>query len=297
MPRHSAVMTHLRERAGLQRQIMARKLKAYLSAAVELPRAMDCVALREFLEISHTSFDPRLGARFKEGWLSTTFTTGVHCGDMQCVPTFNSKYWVVLRDSYLAAYDSSMDGNAAQVVQLDAGLEVQSGATVTVATCAPLRCGPGASGDPLTIVVRTNQGELLLRAASKREAEDWVVALRSRIDATPYTQQHALGSFAPPRKHAQTRWFVDGRNAYTVMVEALRSAQYEIFLTGACTVARLQPSRKTRFETQPHALGLLLSPCCPISYSLAGFCIVQAGGWCLVWMWCETRWRTRWCRR
>jgi hypothetical protein len=210
---------------------------------------------------------------------------------MQCVPTFNSKYWVVLRDSYLAAYDSSVDGNAAQVVQLDAGLEVQSGATVTVASCAPLRCGPGASGDPLTIVVRTNQGELLLRAASKREAEDWVVALRSRIDATPYTQQHALGSFAPPRKHAQTRWFVDGRNAYTVMVEALRSAQYEIFLTGAWSAARVKvPSARDLVCIARSRTALAATV-------LPHFSVMQAGGWCLALMWCATLWRTRWCRR
>lgn len=223
--------TRLAERGAFRRQVMARKLKAYLSAAVELPHAMDCVPLREFLELSVTSCDPRLGPRFKEGWMATTTGTAIGCGDAaRCVPGWGSRYWMVLRDSYLAAYEDSRSHDASQVVLLDDTTEVVAGSGLTVVACNPLHCG-GANGDPLTLALRTRQGELLLHTSSRREAEDWLLALRSRIGATPRTQPHALSSFAPPRA-AEVRWCVDGRNTFATIVQAIKSAQYEILMTG-----------------------------------------------------------------
>lgn len=223
--------TRIAERGPFRRQVMARKLKSYLSAAVELPHAMDCVALREFLELSVTSCDPRLGPRFKEGWLSTTSGTAIGCGDAaRCVPGWGTRYWMVLRDNYLAAYADSRTAEPSQVVLLDDSTEVVAGSGLNVVACNPLHCG-GAAGDPLTLAVRTRQGELLLHSGSRRDAEDWLLALRSRIGATPRTQPHALSSFAPPRA-AEVRWCVDGRNTFATIVQAIKSAQYEIFMTG-----------------------------------------------------------------
>lgn len=253
-------LARLRERAAYQRQILARKCKSYLSAAVELPRAMDCIPLREFLEISSSSFDPRLGPRFKEGVLSISFQSSAYsrCGPQAArqacmgLPVWNIRsesFWSVLRDSYLLLYENSVSSEPQQCILLDSGLRVRSGAAMPMmgGLCNPLAssaigakglgftscgCAPGAAGDPHVVVLDLLQGQLQLQTRSRVEAEDWIVALRSRAGATPYTAHNALDSFAPPRKNAQTRWLVDGRNGFQVIAEALRRAKFEILISG-----------------------------------------------------------------
>ena len=160
-------------------QSMTRRLRQYLSACLELPAAMDLVPLRQFLEVSRTSFDPVLGWKGKEGMLlaayDALFVRGVACA-MSWRP-----YWFALRDGYLAAYDDSRCLEPSQALLLDEATDVYSGAAMPVATCGTLSC-LGSQADARTITIITAQGRVLLAATSKREADDceWVA---KRFDA------------------------------------------------------------------------------------------------------------------
>lgn len=233
------IVHRLREDTRVARLSVARHLRAFLQSCLDLPNSNDCVALREFLELSRSSLDPRLGPRFKEGWLLACNSGVVYTGRMACVQRWKP-LWFVCRDSYLAAYTDSRDDDPDEVVLFDCGLDCISGAVAPVADCGPLACVPttfapatsAADHHARSLTVTTNQGRLVLMAPSRREAEDWLLALRGRKLANEYCNPAPLGSFAPPRTGCHMRWLVDGRNTYAAVVEAMRSARFEICLTG-----------------------------------------------------------------
>lgn len=215
---------------------MTRRLRGYLSALLETPHALDLVPLREFLELSAASLDPLLGWKGKEGVLlaayDALFVRGVGCAGAW------RPYWFALRDSYLVAYDDSRCLTPSHVVLLDEATDIYSGAVMPVGTCGATSCfGAGISegvggGDVRTLTLITAQGRVLLSARTKRDADDWVSAVRERMAHCLHAQRQPLGSFAPPRRGAQCRWLVDGNNTYAAIMEAMRGAQHEIMITG-----------------------------------------------------------------
>jgi hypothetical protein len=215
---------------------------------------MDCNPLREWLEMSATSFNPLLGFKGKEGYLLTSNSAVVVAG-MPCVPSW-TQYWFVLRDSYLALYDNSREPDPAQVVLFDASTRVYSGAVLPVADCGGGMCMPGGGGgDSKSITIMTAQGRVVLQAPSKKEAEDWVLALRAGVAACEYAQPKALSSFAPQRQGGQLRWLVDARNTYAAVVDALQQAKHEILITGWWVTGEMGLIREEESEAA-RALGV-----------------------------------------
>lgn len=207
-------------------------LGAFLVACLALPRALDCVILREFLELSRTSLDPRLGSRFKEGYLKLASHT-VECGGALCVPSMWKRYWFVLRESCVALYENSRSLDPLKVILLDQGTSITEGLEAQVVNCGATACiGAHPSDDQHLLNLTTNEGTSVMVADSIRDAVEWVHAIKARIKKCQWCLPNPLGSYAPNRQIADVKWLVDGRNAMTAMVEALKAARHEILLTG-----------------------------------------------------------------
>lgn len=101
-PRQPRWLRHVLEPSCEERDRLARQLRSYLVQALELPRANDCVHLREFLELSAVSFDPRLGWKGKEGHMQ------VRVVPLMIVNTVAMEaLWLVLLLSLLLALESA----------------------------------------------------------------------------------------------------------------------------------------------------------------------------------------------
>ncbi|RYY34528.1 hypothetical protein EON62_03220, partial [archaeon] len=188
-PRDVRFARDFRERRTQHRRLVARKLRYFLTACLELPKSMDCIALRDFLELSWSSMDPRLGPRYKEGYLLTS-NLAVNAMCSSCIPSW-TRYWFVCRDSYIVAYENSRSTTASQVILFDAGLEVHSGAVMPVVGCGTVACMPTNSNngaDPKVLNILTDQGRVVLVAPNKKEAEDCTcprVACINRLTSHP----------------------------------------------------------------------------------------------------------------
>lgn len=219
---------------------MARRLRTYLQAVCDLARAVDCIPLREFLEMSKDSLNPLLGWKGKEGSLkvSTNFMKLINVQ----VPIIGSwsKCWVALRASHLSIYPHSRSDSPMFVLLFDSEFEVKTYST-TAAFDMVGECFNSVrrksitkkrSPDARRILVKTSSGSILFQASSKREAEDWILALRERQINCMQIAKNPLASYATPRKDCLARWLVDGRNAFSAMLLAMRLAKHEILLTG-----------------------------------------------------------------
>jgi hypothetical protein len=164
----------LHERVRVSHQRLATQLRDFLLAVVALKRAWRYTAVREFFELSATSFDPLLGWKGKEGTLMASSDAVMGRG-VPCIPSW-TPFWFVLRDSYLAVYQDSMSADPVHVLLLDAGTAVYSSIVMPVKACggacgavAPL--GSSYRRHARTFALLTEQGRLLLSASSRREAE------------------------------------------------------------------------------------------------------------------------------
>jgi hypothetical protein len=203
------------------------QLHLFMCACVSIPGALESPALKEFLEWSPASLDPRLEPRLKEGYLSASNVALDSAG--ACSTNIMQRYWFVLRASCIVIYENSSSEQPKHAILLDDGLQFQ-------VELKPQRligeCSTQGKHGWHYIAIDTKQGQLVVATKSKKEAADWMMALKQVKENSLYCHAKHLGSFAPMRSNAYMRWLVDGRNAYAAMVQAMQSAKEEIFITG-----------------------------------------------------------------
>ncbi|KAL4401075.1 Phospholipase D1 [Malassezia pachydermatis] len=72
--------------------------------------------------------------------------------------------------------------------------------------------------------------KLKLSAPSEREMEQFLLSIKFVAQNNPYGKPNRFDSFAPIRRHVSAQWFVDGRDYYWNLSEAILRARERIYI-------------------------------------------------------------------
>ncbi|KAI8067472.1 hypothetical protein BC940DRAFT_53410 [Gongronella butleri] len=169
----------------------------------------------EFLEMSAISMVQDMGWKGKEGYLRQRN----HLVQHRCCQWLTSRMWktqwVLLRDSYIAFCDDIAASSPTAVLMLDNSFTMHA-------------TKPNLLGNYHLIL--TNQTRRIQLKGNKRELDEWSAQIKKVQDGSPWIRQHRFDSFAPVRRHAKVKWFVDAENHFNAVAEAILSAKVEIYI-------------------------------------------------------------------
>lgn len=81
--------------------------------------------------------------------------------------------------------------------------------------------------------IRNSSRTLILKCNTSRRAKELAEYLNeaSTVHARDFVRTNANESFAPTRKRVHSQWFVDGAAYFEAVLQAIRSARQEIYIT------------------------------------------------------------------
>ena len=106
-------------------------------------------------------------------------------------------FQVLLRDSYIAFCDDIAASSPTAVLMLDNSFTMHA-------------TKPNLLGNYHLIL--TNQTRRIQLKGNKRELDEWSAQIKKVQDGSPWIRQHRFDSFAPVRRHAKVKWFVDAES-------------------------------------------------------------------------------------
>lgn len=208
-----------------------------------------------FLELSHMTvrLAPESPYHGKEGTLmirSPASEMGwrvhhLHPKDFALMIQRHTPKWVLVRDSYLLVVDSITSTQVREVFLVDTSFEVvhvpQESEDVPNEAINQVEITPAAvlsaekskkkvAKTAINLHLRNNSRDIKFTVVSDRELRRWQASILQMKKLTPWSHQHRFGSFAPVRQNVFGQWFVDGRDYYWMLSEALENAQDTIFI-------------------------------------------------------------------
>lgn len=209
-----------RARASYQRR---KALEDYFRKVLGLCTMRITSELCTFLELSTASITgPDVGGyKGKEGYLKKrSGDKHVRLIKFIAYHTWNWK-WLIVRDSYVAYFDTLDERNPSEVFLFDGRTQVDV-------------LNGLFTGHPLQHILRLRNGsrELRLRLESERQMLEWKDAIVDAVGSSIWTSQHRFGSFAPQRTHSHANYFVDGEDYFEAVAQALESARDTIYIQG-----------------------------------------------------------------
>ncbi|KAF9438762.1 hypothetical protein BGZ76_005068 [Entomortierella beljakovae] len=205
----------LAKQANLARR---RSLQEYLLNVMQKLNGTVAYDLYEFLEISVLSLTKDMGWKGKEGHVETKVidTSRVLCG----VPIgFNdySKSWAILRDSYMAfCPDMSVD-LCSEVIMFDQTFYVKHKETMLGFNMHHLEIG-------------NSHRKIEMKGDHNRDMIEWMEFFQKMQQQSPWVRSHRFGSFAPEREDAKVRYYVDGKDYFHAVSDAILVAKNEIYI-------------------------------------------------------------------
>ncbi|KAI4883825.1 hypothetical protein NFI96_006020 [Prochilodus magdalenae] len=127
-----------------------------------------------------------------------------------------SHRWLVVKDSFLL-YMSRDPGLVSFVLLFDPELKVLVG-----------RCYTDTQHG---VCIENFSRKLIIKCNSYRQAQWWSHEIRRLSERCDFLQLHRFESFAPPRPHTFTKWYVNGSGYFSDLADALENAKEEIFIT------------------------------------------------------------------
>ncbi|ORX52360.1 phospholipase D/nuclease [Hesseltinella vesiculosa] len=190
-------------------------LSRYLQQLLQLAHRQISYDLCEFLELSAISMVQDMGWKGKEGYLQQRN----HFVQHRCCQWITSRLWktqwVLLRDSYIAFCDDIAASSPTAVLMLDKGFTMHA-------------TKPNLLGNYHLIL--SNQTRRIQLKGNKRDLDEWWAQIKKVQQGSPWIRQHRFNSFAPVRRHAKVKWFVDAENHFNAVAEAILSAKAEIYI-------------------------------------------------------------------
>jgi len=250
-------------------------------------------AVREFLQISPLTFDPRFGPSVREGWVRATmiprsseserleWSHKVTCCCCVCAcapdpgrcagncqPTFrkNRRLWMIVKRSFIALYDKEPDEvtpfNAIFVLCLSRSSEVLRNYSTT--------------GSKRTLKLVGDFSIISLKMSTRWMKNVWSKAFLEALRLTSnesggivprgWAAIHEHQSFAPRRETSthvgaelcRAKWHVDGTSYFKAVFDAISQAEEQIFIMGWWVVAHLPLLRPGKLDDDANNLvGLL----------------------------------------
>ncbi|KAG9294883.1 hypothetical protein G9A89_003223 [Geosiphon pyriformis] len=202
--------------AALERR---KELEKYLLKLLKVLNFHVCYDLYEFLELSAISITRDMGWKGKEGYMSTKvqrLRTPI-CSFSNSSERWE-KEWVLIRDSYIAFCSDIDSRTPADVFLLDDKF-----------SCTKVESGMSMFKLHDHISVQNHSRRIEIKA-DMRKLNDFMESIKRVELASPWVRQHRYDSYAPIREHSKVKWYVDGKDYFYAVSEAILAAKTEIYI-------------------------------------------------------------------
>ncbi|KAI9311735.1 hypothetical protein BX666DRAFT_2143485 [Dichotomocladium elegans] len=172
--------------------------------------------LYEFLELSAMSLTRDMGWKGKEGYLDYRVITPSPTPLVHAMRRTNwTKRWVILRDSYIAFCKDVHSTSPVDIFFFDTSYKLEERKSFRIHD---------------THLIISNHSRKIEFKIPGKLAEEWHENFRKIQYESPWTYRNRYLSFAPIRKNAKAKWFVDGHEYFEAVAEAILSAKHEIYI-------------------------------------------------------------------
>ena len=196
-------------------------LETYLKGLTEPRDTVQNPVFLEFLEVSPMSFEGVTQKR-KEGYVLKR-TGGRIVNEMKCCNCTKyfrrmQKRWLVIRDNMVGYMSNNTRSNMHEVLMFRGRFEVTFGLKET------------GYEDGIRIV--TLRRDFIFRAGSVLKRDEWVEAIQVALEESQWSNAKLrYESSFPVRANNHVRWFVDAKEYFNEVYEALKRTKKEVFIT------------------------------------------------------------------
>ncbi|XP_051874747.1 phospholipase D1-like isoform X2 [Pristis pectinata] len=223
-PRTMPTLPRNSEHIVREEQISSRRkqLEDYLTKLLKMPMYRNYYPMMEFIGVSQLSFVHHLGPKGLEGFVMKR--SGGHripglncCGSNQACYRW-SKRWLAVKDSFVL-YMRPDSGAVAFVLLVDKEFSVKLGIKDT-----ETKYGIRIENLSRTLIIKCN---------SYRHARWWGQEIEEFIHehAAVFLKDQRFTSFASVDEGILSKWYVNAKNYFEDVADALENAQEEIFIT------------------------------------------------------------------
>ncbi|KAF9373787.1 hypothetical protein CPB97_000315 [Podila verticillata] len=210
--------THEDQDTDKESNLNRRKLlQAYLLQILQALNGTVVYDLYEFLEISVLSLTKDMGWKGKEGYVDTKV---IDKGKTFCgLPGYHEydKSWAILRDSYMAFCTSVHSDECWDVIMFDQKFYVEHQEHQMGMNLHHIEIG-------------NSRQKIEIKGEHNRDMLDWMEHFKKMQNASPWVKTHRFGSFAPEREDAKVRYYVDGKDYFHAVSDAILAAKSEIYI-------------------------------------------------------------------
>ncbi|PWA23234.1 hypothetical protein CCH79_00002010, partial [Gambusia affinis] len=195
-------------------------LEEYLNDLLENGFCRNDRSMIEFLSVGALSFVTDLGPKGLEGPIIKRSgghrVLGLNCIGHHRVCFRWSHRWLVVKDSFLLYM--SRDNNEINFVLLfDPEFEVKVDRAET--------------GTEYGVCIKNFTRDLIIKCRSYRQSQWWTHEIKQLAHSCDFLKVHRFQGFAPPREDTLTKWYVNGKDYFADLADALEQAKQEIFIT------------------------------------------------------------------
>ncbi|KAF9099934.1 hypothetical protein BGX23_008706 [Mortierella sp. AD031] len=206
--------------ASVKEANLARRkaLQTYLLQVLQALNGIVAYDLYEFLEISVLSLTKDMGWKGKEGYVETKVldTSRTFCGLHLSFHDYD-RSWAILRDSYMSFGPSISSDECSDVFIFDQNFYVRAKEHVLGLNQHHIEIG-------------NSHRKIEIKGDRNREMVEWMEFFQKMQSHSPWVKSHRFGSFAPQREDAKVRYYVDGKDYFHAVSDAILAAKNEIYI-------------------------------------------------------------------
>ncbi|KAK3821164.1 MAG: hypothetical protein J3Q66DRAFT_366907 [Benniella sp.] len=173
--------------------------------------------LYEFLEISALSLTKDMGWKGKEAKVKIKVTDHTHTiRGFSGFPRWVEN-WVILRDSYMALTSDIGSDEPTDVFMFDSTFFLTHREHALGLNMHNIELG-------------NKHRKIEIKGDHNREMLEWMNHFERMKQSSPWLKVHRFGSFAPEREEAKVRYYVDGKDYFHAVSDAILAAKNEIYI-------------------------------------------------------------------
>lgn len=196
-------------------------LEEYLNGLLENAFCRNVHSMLEFLSVGPLSFVTDLGPKGLEGPIMKRSgghrILGLNCIGHHRVCFRWSHRWLIVKDSFLL-YMSRNNTAIDFVLLFDSEFDVKVGRAHT--------------GTEYGVCIENYTRSLIIKCSSYRQSHWWSHEINRMAHSCDFLQKdHRFEGFVPVRENTLTKWYVNGKDYFADLADALEQAKEEIFIT------------------------------------------------------------------
>ncbi|RIA88728.1 hypothetical protein C1645_725752 [Glomus cerebriforme] len=212
----SHIRHELQRTAALERR---KQLEYYLIQIIRTLNMHVSYELYEFLELSAISITRDMGWKGKEGY----FEKKVERFYKPICSFKNSKWitdWVIVRDSYIAFCSHMSSTTPSDIFLFDRYFNSDKLTLQGFNRVLKFH-------DRISIENSSRRIEL---KGDSRKLNEFLESIERVMQSSPWVKQHRFDSYAPIRENSKVKWYIDGKDYFFAVSEAILAAKSEIYI-------------------------------------------------------------------